>query len=191
MPLIQVNLNSATTEELFERLAWFYATAHQVQIYDAEGQGRRLSTLVYHSRGKTPFPPRFALQNDLVQKQEFLQSLKVQNICCTHGDWSRFGIIPESMFDQQVKGKWPYLSIEGSPLRTDLSASLRRLEQLKKYPIYLLEISNQKIGRILGHVIDSLPPSNRDTLSSVFQLQQVEIVLQNALYSRKVKLPIG
>ena len=143
--LVQVNLHSTTTEELFERLAWFYATAHQVQIYDAEGQGHLLSTLVSLSRGKIPFPPRFALQNDLVQKQTFIQSLTPQNICCTHGDWSRLGRIPESMFDQQVKGKWQYLIIEGSPLRTDLSGPLSRLEQLKKYPIYLLEISNQKI----------------------------------------------
>ena len=30
-----------------------------------------------------------------------------------------------------------------------------------------------------------MPPSNKDTLSSVFQLQQMEIVLQNALYSQK------
>ena len=52
MPLIQVNLNSAATEELFKRLAWFYATAHQVQIYDAEGHGHPLSTLVNLSRAK-------------------------------------------------------------------------------------------------------------------------------------------
>ena len=89
------------------------------------------------------------------------------------------------MFDQQVKGQWSYLSIESSLLQTDLSGPLSRLEQLKKFPTYLLEISNQKIGRILEHVIDSLPPSNRDTLSSVFQLQQVDIALQNALYSQK------
>ena len=49
----------------------------------------------------------------------------------------------------------------------------------------MLEISNKKIGRIIEHVIDSLPPRNRGTLSSVFQLQQVEIVLQNALHSQK------
>ena len=75
MTLIQVNLDSATTEE-FERLAWFYATANQVQIYDAEGQGHSLSTLVSLSRGNIPFLPRFALQNDLVQKQEFIQKLE-------------------------------------------------------------------------------------------------------------------
>ena len=89
------------------------------------------------------------------------------------------------MSDQRVKGQWPFLSMKGSPLRTDLSASLGRLNLLKKYPIYLLEISNQKIGIILDRVIDSLPPRNRNTLSSVFQLQQVEIVLQNALHSQK------
>ena len=48
MTLIQVNLNSATTEELFERLAWFFATANQVQICDAEGQS--------HSRIISSFP---------------------------------------------------------------------------------------------------------------------------------------
>ena len=116
MTFIQVNLNSATTEELFELLAWFYDTANQVQICDAEGQSHLLSTLVSLSRGKNPFPPRFALQNDLVQEQTFIQNLTPQNICCTHGDWSRFGRIPGRMFDQQVKGKWPHLSIEGSPL---------------------------------------------------------------------------
>ena len=54
MPLRQVNLHSATTEELFERLAWFYATAQQAQIYDAEGHPYSLSTLVNLSLGKIP-----------------------------------------------------------------------------------------------------------------------------------------
>ena len=72
------------------------------------------------------------------------------------------------MFDQQVKGQWSYLSIEGSLLQTDLPGPLSRLEQLKKYPIYLLEISNQKIGIILESFINSLPPRNRVTLSSSF-----------------------
>ena len=133
MQLRQVNLYSTTTEELFERLAWFYATVNQVQIYDAEGQGHLLSVLVDLSRGSIPLPPRFALQNDLVQKPTFIQSLTPQNLCCTCGDWSRFGRIPEIMFNQQVKGKWQYLSIEGSLLQTDLPGSLSRLEQLKKY----------------------------------------------------------
>ena len=96
MPIIQVNLNSATTEELFERLAWFYATAHQVQIYDEEGYGHPISALVNLSRGKIPFPPRFALQNDLVQKQAYLQSLKVQNTCCTFEDWVKLGGFPKA-----------------------------------------------------------------------------------------------
>ena len=74
MPLRQVNLHSATTEELFERLAWFYATANQVQIYDAEGQSHSLSTLVSLSREKIPFPTRFALRKDIVQKQTFIQT---------------------------------------------------------------------------------------------------------------------
>ena len=78
MPLIQVNLHSATTEELFERQAWFYATVNQAQTYDAEGHGHPLSVRVDLSRGNLPFQPRFALQNYLVQKQAFLQSLKVQ-----------------------------------------------------------------------------------------------------------------
>ena len=46
MPLIQVNLNRATTEELFERLAWLYTTVNQVQRYDVEGHGHSLSVLV-------------------------------------------------------------------------------------------------------------------------------------------------
>ena len=43
MQLRQVNLYSATTEDLFERLAWFYATVNQVQFYDEEGQGHPIS----------------------------------------------------------------------------------------------------------------------------------------------------
>ena len=73
--LRQINLNNVTTEELFERLAWFYAAVNQVQIYDVEGQGHPLSVLVDLSRGNITFPPRFALQNDLTQKQAFPQSL--------------------------------------------------------------------------------------------------------------------
>ena len=57
------------------------------------------------------------------------------------------------MFDQRVKGQWLFLSMKISALRTDLSSSLGRLNRLKKYTIYLLEISNQKIRRILEHVI--------------------------------------
>ena len=113
-------LYSATTEELFER-----DTLNQVQVYGAEGHSHPPSDLVRLSRGCIPFPPRFAPQNDLVQKQAFLQSLKVQNICCTFGDWVKLGRIPESLFDQRDgKGQWLFLSMEGSQLRTDLSASL-------------------------------------------------------------------
>ena len=93
------------------------------------------------------------------------------------------------MFDQRDgKGQWPYLSMAGSQLSTDFSVSLSRLNKLKKFPIYLLETSNQTIGIIPERVINSLPPRNRDTLSSVFQLQQVEIVLQKALHSQKGKI---
>ena len=94
LPLRQVNLYSTTSEELFERLAWFYTTVNQVQVYDAEGDGHPLSDLVQLSRGCIPFPPRFVLQNDLVQKQAFLQSLKEQNICSIVGDWVRHGRTP-------------------------------------------------------------------------------------------------
>ena len=186
MPLRQVNIYSATTEELFERLDWFYtSTVNQVQVYDAEGHSHLLSDLVRLSRGYIPFPPCFALQNDFVQNQPLLQSLKVQNVCCTFEGWGKLWRIPASMFDQRDgKGQWPFLSMEGSQLRTDLSASLSRLNKLKKLP-YSLEISNQKIGIFLERVIDSLPLPNRDTLSSAFQLQQVEIVLKNALHSQK------
>ncbi len=77
------------------------------------------------------------------------------------------------------------LSMEGSPLRIDLFESSSILSQLKKFPIYLLDNWNQRIGQILETVIGSLPPQSSDTLSYLFQLQQVEIVLQNALHSQK------
>jgi hypothetical protein len=75
--------------------------------------------------------------------------------------------------------------MEGSPLRIDLFESSSILSQLKKFPIHLLDIWNQRIGQILECVIGSLPPQSSDTLSYLFQLQQVEIVLQNALHSQK------
>ncbi len=37
MPIGQVNLHSATTEQLLERLAWFYTTAKQMTFFDADG----------------------------------------------------------------------------------------------------------------------------------------------------------
>jgi hypothetical protein len=59
--------------------------------------------------------------------------------------------------------------------------------------IYLIDISNQKIRNILERVIGSLSPLRRDTLSYVFQLQQVQqvgIVLQNALHSQKGEITL-
>ena len=41
------------------------------------------------------------------------------------------------------------------------------------------------MGQILGTVIGSLPPPTSNTLCHLFQLQQVDIVLQNALHSQK------
>jgi hypothetical protein len=64
------------------------------------------------------------------------------------------------------------------------------LNQLKKFPLYLLDTWNQRIGQILETVIGSLPPQSSDTLSYLFQLQQVEIVLQNALHSQKGEITI-
>jgi len=75
--------------------------------------------------------------------------------------------------------------MEGPQLRIDLIESSSILNQLKKFPTYLLDTWNQRIGQILETVIGSLPPQSSDTLSYLFQLQQVEIVLQNALHSQK------
>ena len=130
-------------------------------VFESSNKEAASCRLLVRETFLTTCPPNFALQNELVQKQVFLQSLKVQNICCFFGDWVGYGRTPESMFDQRVKGQWMFLIIQGSPLRTDLSASMGRLNLLKKYLIYLLQIRyiirNQKIGRILIHVIDSLP----------------------------------
>ncbi len=38
MPIGQVNLHSATTEELFEQLAWFYTADKQITHFDADGR---------------------------------------------------------------------------------------------------------------------------------------------------------
>ncbi len=135
---------------------------------------------VYHSR------EAFALRYNYDQKVSFIRSLAVQDICLTYKDWFNLGRLPESMSDQlNSRGQWPYLSMEGSPLRIDLFESSSILSQLKKFPIHLLDIWNQRIGQILETVIGSLPPQSSDTLSYLFQLQQVEIFLQNALHSQK------
>ncbi len=95
------------------------------------------------------------------------------------------------MSDQLViQGQWPFLSMEGSPLRIESLESSSLLSQLKKFPIYLLDIWNQRIRQILETVIRSLPPPTSNTLCHLFQLQQVEIVLQNALHSQKGEITI-
>jgi hypothetical protein len=52
MPIGQVDLHSATTEELSERLAssWFYTTAKQITLFDADGHPHKTSNLIHLSR---------------------------------------------------------------------------------------------------------------------------------------------
>ncbi len=50
---------------------------------------------------KVGLDPRFSLQYDFELEAPYLQSLKIQNICCTFGDWVRLGRLPESMCDQR------------------------------------------------------------------------------------------
>ncbi len=80
--------------------------------------------------------------------------------------------------------------MEGSSLRIDLFESSSILNQLKKFPIYLLDTWNQRIWQMLETVIGSLPPQSSDTLCHLFQLQQVAIVLQNVLHSQKGEITI-
>jgi hypothetical protein len=68
IPLSQVNLSSATTEELFERIAWFPITAKHTIVYDATGNCHQLSKLTHLSPGKIPFTPRFAQMYDYEQR---------------------------------------------------------------------------------------------------------------------------
>ena len=115
----------------------------------------------------------------------------MQDICLTYKDWVNLGRLPESMSDQlDSRGQRPYLSMEGSPLRIDLFEYSSILNQLKKFRIYLLDTWNQRIGQMLETVIGSLPPQSSNTLSHLIQLQQVEIVLQNALHSQKGEITI-
>jgi hypothetical protein len=185
MPIGQVNHHSATTEQLFERLGWFYTTAKQMTSFNADGYPHRISNLIHLLRGCIPFPTSFALRYNYDQKVSFIRSLTVQDICLTYKYWINLGRLPESMSDQlDSRGQWPYLSMEGPPLRINLIESSSTLNQLKKFPIFLLDTWNQRIGQILETVIRSLPPQSSNTLSYLFQLQRVEIVLQNALTER-------
>ncbi len=116
----------------------------------------------------------------------------VQNICCTFGDWVRLGGLPESIYAQRnSQRQWPFLSMEGSPVRTEFLESSRILSTLQKFPIYLLDISNQSICHVLERIIGSWSSPNRGVLNYVFQLQQVEIVLQNALLSQRGEMTTG
>ena len=56
MPIGQVNFHSAKTEEVFERLAWFFTTAKQMTFFDADGYPHKISNLIHLSRGCIPFP---------------------------------------------------------------------------------------------------------------------------------------
>jgi hypothetical protein len=82
--------------------------------------------------------------------------------------------------------------MEGPPLRINLIESSSILNQLKKFPTYLIDTWNQRIGQIfkLDTVIGSLPPQSSDTLSYLFQLQQVEIVLRNELHLQKGEITV-
>ena len=122
------------------------------------------------------------------RQNEILQSMKVQDLCCTYNDWVQCWRTSDSVYHQlerDSQGQWPYLSMEGSQLRTELSAPSSMLKQLKKFPAYLLGVSNQMICKLLERGIGSLPLMNWDTLSNVRIIQEVEIVLQNAPYSQK------
>ncbi len=86
MPIGQVNLHSATTEELSERLAWFYTTAKQMTFLSADGYPHKTSNLIHLSRGCIPIPTSFALRYNFEQAS-FIRSLTVQDICFIFKDW--------------------------------------------------------------------------------------------------------
>ncbi len=114
MPLIgQVNFYSATTEELFERLAWFYATVKQITLFYADEDPHKISNLIHLSRGCIPIPTSIALRYNFEQKASFIRSLTVQDICFTYADWVNVLRLPESMSDESdSQGQWPFLRLE-------------------------------------------------------------------------------
>ena len=113
MPNGQVNLHSATTEELFQRLSWFYTTAKQMTFFYADGHQHKKSNLINLSQGCIPIPTSFVLRYNFEQKASFIRTLTV-----TYKDWVNFGRLPESMSDQlDGQGQLPFLSMESSPLR--------------------------------------------------------------------------
>jgi hypothetical protein len=97
MPIGQVNLHSATKEEFFERLAWFYTTTKQITLFDADGHLHKTSNFIHLSLGCKPIPTSFALRYNFEQKASFIRSLTVQDICLTYEDWVNLGGLPESM----------------------------------------------------------------------------------------------
>ncbi len=167
MPMGQVNLHSATREELFERLAWFYATVNQITLFDADGYQHKNSNLIYLLRGRIPIPTRFALRYNFEQKASYIRSLTVRDICCTYGDWVNHERLPESMSDQSnSRGQQPFLSMEGLQLRNKLFEFSSLLNQLKKFPIHLLDTWNSRIWQILESFIWIIATSNKQNIMS-------------------------
>ena len=127
---------------------------------------KKKSNLIHLLRG-------FALRYNYDQKVSFIRSLTVQDTCLTYEDWVNLSRLPESMSDQlNGRGQWPYLSMEGPQLRINLIESSSILNQLKKFPMYLLDIWNQRIRQILETAFGSLPPQSGDTLSYLFSISK-------------------
>ena len=100
MSFSPVNLSIAKLEELFQRLAYINAVAKYAGIYDTIGNAHQLLILIQLSRGKIPFSPPYLRMQDYEQNA-ILQSMKVQDLCCTYKDWIQRGRTPDSVYDKR------------------------------------------------------------------------------------------
>ncbi len=123
--------------------------------------------------------PSLAQDTTQYNEKQLSELCLTQSAKQSESNWVNLWRLPESMSGQlDSKGQWPFFNMEDSPLRIELYESLSLLSQLKKFPIYLLDIWNQRIRQILGTVFRSLSPPTSNTLCHLIQLQQVDIVLQ-------------
>ncbi len=144
---------------------------------------------IHLSRGCIPIPTSFVLRYNFEQEASFIRSLRILYLWRL-GQPREITRKHEASHEQPIKQSRTIAisQLEGSLLRSELFESSSLLNQLKKFPIYLLDTWNQRIRQILGTVIGSLPPLTSNILCHLFQLQQVDIVLQNANFTpRKVK----
>ena len=73
------------------------------------------------------------------------------------------------------------ISIEGVPIQTPTIKAVTIFRQAQSFPTYLLDVSNNMIGRIMERAFKPVAPRVSVTLFWVHEIQRIEIAFQNKL----------